>query len=658
MEQYLDNHVAARAGAGLGSRNVPPFLAAHLVDWPASASTSAPAPASAIDQATLQGLGQGLGLGLLDAGAEQCGMCLCPLEREEAVALQCRHWYCSSCWDGYCASRVSSGSLFIPCPRAAPSLSLGADAGPGPGAGAGAGAAAGAGSGVGCGMVATLDLLVHVSSPSTAQRAKALLLRLFVEQQSASSQCTSAYCKNPRGCPGIVFLLQAGSGGGEPSVQQLPGTEAACSLCGFEFCVACDLLPHAPASCSLVARWEQRGGFVDTGREEEAEARRLKHLTTRPCPRCGVRIEKNGGCPHMTCVQPNCRYQFCWDCLGEYHTSTSCSRPRIQVDNGSALAFDDCDKQCTHFFLLRSLCLRRQEDCLAAMDPPPAPASAPAPSSSSRAGAGATGAAGAEDSSTRAALLSLAQAWEALARAHSALAHANMLLFFQPSAKASFLALQLQAEAAQLMRRLEERGVCAPSSAPASSAAPMGSSSSSSSAGGTTSTLGPFFAPAHSASASASFSASAGAGASDGRFQTLTQELRGPVRHLRRHLGVFLPRVQAELLPPRDRDRDRERGGRDRSGGAGGGWSSPGARGAGSPLGRASPSTTNLRRRSSSSSSLPPPAASPSHPQAQGQGQGQGGGALSRELAAWLAGLERVVDVEVFGELPPGLHSG
>jgi hypothetical protein len=28
---------------------------------------------------------------------------------------------------------------------------------------------------------------------------------------------------------------------------------------------------------------------------------------------------------------------------------------------------------------------------------------------------------------------------------------------------------------------------------------------------------------------------------------------------------------------------------------------------------------------------------------------------LSRELAAWLAGLERVVDVEVFGELPLGL---
>jgi sulfatase maturation enzyme AslB (radical SAM superfamily) len=27
------------------------------------------------------------------------------------------------------------------------------------------------------------------------------------------------------------------------------------------------------------------------------EARKLKHLTTKPCPKCGVRIEKSGGCP-------------------------------------------------------------------------------------------------------------------------------------------------------------------------------------------------------------------------------------------------------------------------------------------------------------------------------------------------------------------------
>ena len=46
-----------------------------------------------------------------------------------------------------------------------------------------------------------------------------------------------------------------------------------------------------------MAKWEEKGGFIETGREEDAEARKLKHLTTKPCPKCGVRIEKNGGCP-------------------------------------------------------------------------------------------------------------------------------------------------------------------------------------------------------------------------------------------------------------------------------------------------------------------------------------------------------------------------
>jgi hypothetical protein len=46
-----------------------------------------------------------------------------------------------------------------------------------------------------------------------------------------------------------------------------------------------------------VAKWEAKGGYLETGKEEDAEARKLKHLTTKPCPKCGVRIEKNGGCP-------------------------------------------------------------------------------------------------------------------------------------------------------------------------------------------------------------------------------------------------------------------------------------------------------------------------------------------------------------------------
>lgn len=46
-----------------------------------------------------------------------------------------------------------------------------------------------------------------------------------------------------------------------------------------------------------VAKWEEKGGYIESGRSEDVEARKLKHLTTKPCPKCGVRIEKSGGCP-------------------------------------------------------------------------------------------------------------------------------------------------------------------------------------------------------------------------------------------------------------------------------------------------------------------------------------------------------------------------
>ena len=132
-------------------------------------------------------------------------------------------------------------------------------------------------------------------------------------------------------------------------------SEATCSLCACTFCAACDLPPHSPAPCAMVGRWEEKGGYIETGKAADAEARKLKHLTTRPCPRCGVRIEKNGGCPHMTCVQPTCKYEFCWECGGPFHTVVSCSRPRIAADPGSVLAFDDLDKHCAHHFLARQV---------------------------------------------------------------------------------------------------------------------------------------------------------------------------------------------------------------------------------------------------------------------------------------------------------------
>ena len=41
-------------------------------------------------------------------------------------------------------------------------------------------------------------------------------------------------------------------------------------------------------------------------------------LFEEPCPRCGVLIQKNGGCEHMACGR--CKHEFCWFCLGPYYS--------------------------------------------------------------------------------------------------------------------------------------------------------------------------------------------------------------------------------------------------------------------------------------------------------------------------------------------------
>ena len=42
----------------------------------------------------------------------------------------------------------------------------------------------------------------------------------------------------------------------------------------------------------------------------------------RQCPNCGVRVEKNGGCPHMACLR--CNYDFCWSCMSKEGSCVLC----------------------------------------------------------------------------------------------------------------------------------------------------------------------------------------------------------------------------------------------------------------------------------------------------------------------------------------------
>jgi IBR domain, a half RING-finger domain/Zinc finger, C3HC4 type (RING finger) len=301
IEDYLENRKAIRAKAGLGPRTLPPFLRYDFfqsVEYPFAGSESDSSflrnSSSEVFKETAMECFQFIRLDkessspTINTGVE-CGICLDTVPAEDAYALNCKHWFCGDCWRGYLQSAIGGtgrgggGGVFPSCPAAK------------------------------CRMLVPLDLPEMLGPPELYQDAYKALLKAFVEQQRLGKHGIATYCKNPRGCKGIVLLADDAG-----------GSEASCSLCACSFCAVCDLPPHAPATCELVARWEEKGGYLETGRDADVEARKLKHLTTRPCPRCGVRIEKNGGCPHMTCVQATCKYEVFID----YETTCSC----IQIE--------------------------------------------------------------------------------------------------------------------------------------------------------------------------------------------------------------------------------------------------------------------------------------------------------------------------------------
>ncbi|KAF0457808.1 ring finger protein [Gigaspora margarita] len=77
-------------------------------------------------------------------------------------------------------------------------------------------------------------------------------------------------------------------------------------------------------------REEERRRQEEERRRQEEEQRRLAALQNadnasesfvaqlKQCPKCKSRIEKDGGCNHMTCKGPGCGHQFCWICMTEW----------------------------------------------------------------------------------------------------------------------------------------------------------------------------------------------------------------------------------------------------------------------------------------------------------------------------------------------------
>ncbi|KAF4987863.1 hypothetical protein FDECE_15272, partial [Fusarium decemcellulare] len=93
--------------------------------------------------------------------------------------------------------------------------------------------------------------------------------------------------------------------GGESSTRN----KMECSVCGFAMCFKHQCPWHEGSSCD----------DYDSGRRQSVQMLQVwlaNNTKACPGPHCGVPIEKNRGCFHMTCT--SCRFEFCWECLADW----------------------------------------------------------------------------------------------------------------------------------------------------------------------------------------------------------------------------------------------------------------------------------------------------------------------------------------------------
>lgn len=106
--------------------------------------------------------------------------------------------------------------------------------------------------------------------------------------------------------------------------------------CGKKFCFACLAEAHSPCTCEMWKVWDKK-------RQDESETVNWIIANTKPCPKCGNPVEKNGGCNLMTC---RCGQHFCWLCgdkTGVEHTFNSianhqCGRWKEELDQNMKTA--------------------------------------------------------------------------------------------------------------------------------------------------------------------------------------------------------------------------------------------------------------------------------------------------------------------------------
>jgi hypothetical protein len=246
----------------------------------------------------------------VDMGKTTCLVCFDELPSESLRLRQCGHGICTVCWTAYVQSVATSGhSTDIACPSHKCSGSIGLFDIPH----------------VVFGARATIPM-----SDAEALYTTLVIneIKRFCIQEKGGRFCTSPSCDK--------LLLPVAS------VPMGRGRNILICPCGSISCAECptgrDNGAHPGISCVKYAGIREE---IDSGRADaEYESYRFLLNNSRPCPQCGMSIDRIDGCNHMRCSQ--CQDYFCWQCGGPGHlcNANSCR-------NTKNLDYKDTDERRT-----------------------------------------------------------------------------------------------------------------------------------------------------------------------------------------------------------------------------------------------------------------------------------------------------------------------
>jgi len=226
-----------------------------------------------------------------------CPICLEDFDVEagmEQVVVQvpvCGHSFCRACLRQHCQHSISGKNVPIPCPRSADKEEA-------------------------CEAKVPHDtvqnlLLDEQDEPDLTNRDKDDFKRNVEEWKTFQILSLKRQDSSLYRCPGCEELI---------SVADTSCNDVTCTLCQVDFCLVHGTM-HPGISCVKFQRTRQARAI--------SKSERTLDRFTKPCSRCGCRIQKAAGCDYIICG--HCRKDMCWSCgTHEYMTDDNNMRKCTQ----------------------------------------------------------------------------------------------------------------------------------------------------------------------------------------------------------------------------------------------------------------------------------------------------------------------------------------